>query len=315
MKRTWSTIGLVVVLVSLVFLGGCSKSASDEVPAEERQGFGKTYTFALNYPAGEYVMDMDVDMDQKMLIDGKKMNQTITMLMGMSMDVADHAPGEGFSTNMKFTRYKMGMVQQGRSLMDYDSDVPAKSSTEPLKTLFGGLLKLTIKMEFDKNGDILSATGMEKYLDLLAKDPAMSASLDAMKKQLSDKELARAAQASKAMLPPKPVTLDDTWPVVIDNGQGAMEGTARLVEVVSTPDGDLATIKMSGKVKGLSDMDGVDIVSSAIDFEGTIKLYVATGVMKTYVVDMDGSMSMRAQGTTVDMDMDGTVKMTMSLKK
>ena len=184
-----------------------------------------------------------------------------------------------------------------------------------MKTLFGGLLNLSIKLKFDKNSDILSATGMEEYLELLAEDPSMAGQVDAIKKQLSNEELARSMQTAKAVLPPKPVTLDDTWPVVIRDSKGVMEGTARLYEVVSTPEGDLATIKMTGKMKDFANMPGVEFDSGALDFESTMKVYVATGMAKIYELDMDGSIKMHSQGMAINMDMDCEIKMTMVPKK
>jgi hypothetical protein len=315
MKRTWNTIGLTALVASMIFLGGCGESAPDEVPAEERQGYGKTYTFALNYPAGEYVQETSMDMDQKMQVSGQKINQTITMFMGVSMDVAEHNAEGGFVMDMKFTRYKMEMVQQGNTLIDYDSAVPAKSSTEPLKTIFGELLKLDIKIDYDKDGNVQKATGTEEYLDVLAKDPALRGQLDSMKKMLSNETLARQTQSAKAVLPSNPVTLEDTWPVVINDGLRIIEGTARLYEVVSTPEGDLATIKMTGEMKEMTDMLNVEFEDCDVDYEAVMQVYVATGVAKTNDMKIGGALKMRTQGQTIEMDMTAKTKATMEKVK
>lgn len=315
MKRTWNTMGLAALVASMICLGGCGDSAPDEVPAEERQGYGKTYTFALNYPAGKYVQKTSMDMGQKMEVSGQKIDQTITMGIEASLDVAEHNAEGGYVMGMKFTRYKMAMIQQGNPLMDYDSGVPSKSSTEPLKSIFGGLLKLDIKIDYDKDGNVLKAIGAQEFLDMLAKDPVMRGQLDSMKKMLSDESLARSTQSARAILPPTPVTLDDTWPVVIDDGMGVLEGTARLYEVVSTPEGDLATIKMTGEMKEMGDVAGVVFEEFDVDFDATMKVYVATGVAKTNDMKIDGTMKMRTQGQTVDIDMTAKIKVTMEKVK
>ena len=307
MKRTWNTLAVVAVLGSMIVLAGCG--------GKPRQGAGKSYTFAMSHPAGKYVMDMDMDMKQKIKAGDQTIDQDIKMGMGMSMDVGEHAPAENYLVVMKFTYYQMKVSQDGRVGMEYDSTDPAKSSQEPLKTMFGDLLALEIKMEFDAKGDVVSASGTEAYFETLAKDPALAPQLPAMKKVLSNKELARGIQASKAMLPVKPVTLDDTWPVTIDNGQGAMKGTATLYEVVTTPQGELATIKLKGTVDKFPNQPGVTFESAKVTFEGTIRMYVATGMMVDYVVKLGGPMAMTAQGQSMNIDMDMDMKMTMTPAK
>ena len=316
MKRTWNAIGLAALVASMICLGGCGESAPEEVPAKDRQGYGKTYTFALNYPAGEYALKMNVDMDETLRVDGTEVLQTSTMITAwMSVTVPEHKPTEGFSMDMKYTRYKMEWVQQGNTLIDYDSDVPSKSSDGPTKAIGGALLNLAIKADRDKDGNVLSATGMEGYFELLTKDPVLRDQLDGMEELHSNEAIALSIQAEKEVLPTSPVTLDDTWPVAFNDGLRVLEGTARLYEVVSTPEGDLATIKMTGKAKKIADMPKVDFRKSSVDFECTIEVYVATGVAKTTETKVSGMLRMRHQREGSETDMTRKMKMTMEKVK
>ena len=301
MKRTWNTLGLIFVLGSMVVFGGCDKP---------RQGAGKTYTFALNYPAGAYALDVDIKMNQSADMAGKPMAQTITMGVEMSADVAEHAPADNYPVMVKFLRHRMAMNQNGETKVESDTSDPAKFPPEPAASAVREMLKMELKMELDPAGKLLKATGAEA----LTGPQAQAAGF-------TSEQLAKIAMVAKEILPTKPVTLDDTWDVSLAAaaaipltfGQKPMTLTARLCEVAATPEGELATIMLKG-TSGLVAQPGMK-TEGAVDVDATLNVYVATGVVKDYTMDIHVGNKSEAMGKKMEMKIDSTIKLTMTPKK
>ena len=181
MKRTWNTLGLIFVLGSMVVFGGCDKP---------RQGAGKTYTFALNYPAGAYALDVDIKMNQSADMAGRPMEQEMVMVVGLSADVAEHAPADNYPVTVKFLRHRMSAKQNGKMAADSDTADPAKALPEPTASVMREMLKMELKMELDPTGKLLKATGAEAIV-----------SPQAQAGGFTSEQLAKVALVAKEILP------------------------------------------------------------------------------------------------------------------
>ncbi len=299
MKRIGSILGVIAILAGTMCLAGCSKP---------RQGAGKTYTFKLNYPAGQYEVDFGGTVKQDIDSPDEGDSATATVVdTTIQMDVPRHRPAANYTISMKFVQNNMKQMQDGKVV--FDSDELGAEGEE----IFKDMPKLYMKL--DAEGTILR-TGMGKWPGATRLSPAHAAEFDLMVKQLrgSWEKTVRGIPSVKPLLPTEPVTLDDSWDVSMEKVQGVGTGTATLYEVVSTPEGDIATIKFSGAANEFPAPEGMEISGELIS-EGFVRVYVDTGVVEEYECTVSSELEITTQGKTAEVEIDSIIKMTMKKVK
>jgi hypothetical protein len=158
----------------------------------------------------------------------------------------------------------------------------------------------------DKDFKAVKASGVDAYLKSLSANPMTRPLVAEMKNSLSNEKLMMEVEASQALLPKKPTAVGESWAVKVDNGQGTVKGIATLKKVDSTPEGDLATIQIKGKLIAISPKPGVKVTKIDISVTGIAKIYVATGQLVHYTTQFDGTIGMNVKGTAVTSKMKGT---------
>ncbi len=302
MKWTW-----VITSVLVVAVGGWLV-----VGGKSRQGAGKTYTFSINYPAGDYRLAVTIVTEQTITPGDTIILQTVKLVFYMNLTIPPQSSGENYTAALRLIDCRQSHVKDGKMLLDYDSADPAKATAEPIGSILAKLPEQAFAVDFGPAGYTLDARGPEAYWDELAKNPEYAPSVVELRAQFGAKMIVAGPNISQVMIPLRPVVVGDSWVANPLGGEGALKGTATLLSVTNTPRGDLATIHLVGGLGGAAKVAGVTLEKSDFQVVAMLKVYVATGVLESCEVKNDSQMSVVTPDGPIPVEANSVITTTMT---
>lgn len=241
---------------------------------------------------GKYVMDMTIDMDQTIKAEQQPQKQKIAMLMVLSMDVGrPNAQGDS-SMSMAYRRFKQDVMQGGKTVLSYDTDLPAENQDKDLGRVLRPMVGATFTVTLAADGTVKSATGLDELWDRLAKenkdDAKMAQMLAGMKKQMGNDMIKQMAGRTAQGLPARPVAVGESWTTDLKMpipfaGESTMQMTSTLKAVEPGPP-PMAVVDYVGKIKAgqgkSTQMEGTELTIDKLemDMTGSQRIDPATGI-------------------------------------
>jgi len=312
-------LGLLIAAAA----AGCS---AERGKRKDSSGSEPRVRLQMRYSPGRYSMarTMDLSMQVETKLEDKEQRQEMKMQMTLELSLDVKAPDAAGVTvvTMGFDRIKQD-VDGGPITLSFDTNDRASLASHPVARFYGQLLGAKLVMRLDQDGKPLGVTGMDALWDrIAAADPTIATAAPQLKQQFSDKAIGGMISQEMALFPSQPVGVGGIWhaqpslPVPM-LGPTDCKYECELTKLEDTPKGKIATIDTYAVMTGKSGRPTVGPVGARIDaadleFTGTMKLDVATGLMQHYAVDVEGSLSVTAgpdtQQTTTTMKIDGTVE-------
>ena len=306
-KTTMVVAGLALLAVSVSVAG-----AAEKVTLKER------------YASGAYLMTTKMTMDQTVTAGGTEQPAMhMEQLMAMKLDISQPDAKGNKKMVITYERIKV-QAEAGGEGKTYDSDEPAEKQDPSMAQTLDILRKARIEVTIDRDDKFVTASGLDKLWDELAKDnELMGPALEQMKAQLGDKMIKDMLKQSQVMLPKEPVAEGAEWkndmeldmPVV---GKTTVSMECKLDSVKKSGGSSVATISWTGTISAkdsTTQVMGADATISKMDFKqvGMTRFDVEKGALVASDVSQTGTIDVsvaQPDGQTTPIKIDQKVKMT-----
>ena len=300
-----SRLIIAVALVSSLSWFGCNKEGKLNEPSTFKTPAGPV-ELKLKWTAGErIVQDMNMKQTMEMNLPGRPapMKQEMTMAQEYGLNVLKETPDGGHEVEMEFLRTRMSMAMGGKQMADFDS---AKKSPEnqagPGGDIFSKIVGSKIRYFLNATNGIDRLEGVDELMNKLAAS-GQTPEAGALKGMYNEGFFKQMMSQSR-YLPPKPVTLGDTWPVEVEYPMGSI-GTLVL---------DFTYTMKGWEMHGQRNC-------ARLDFDGTVKNKPGTDTAGPMSISsLDGTLSGTSWfdpelGMTIDTALNQDLTMTMNLPK
>lgn len=230
--------------------------SKEGTPAKAAGDQAQAVTLKIRWPLGNrYVYRMDLDQHSTNTIPQmpKPIQQDVAMAMTYALTVAAETPAGGRELEMEFLANEMEIKMGEQVMMSFDSkEAPKNESQNPFATPFRKMIGSKLRLQLDAEGKVDKLVGFEEWQNNLAGDGGGAAKM-ILSQQFGEDYFRQIADFSRG-LPPKPVTIGDTWPLKLD-----------------LPAGPMGKININATVmhKGFEDQDGHRC--AVLDSVGTLK--------------------------------------------
>ncbi len=273
--------------------------------AKEKQLLRLNLTKGTTY---EMTMDMTNKIDQEIMGNQVKMDQT--MVMVISLTVEDQFPSGNFLIRYGYDKMKISINAMGQT-MNFDTSNPDENS--PMFAPMKSLTDIKLKMEITPRGDVVSIEGLDQYTKAFANNPQLSSTLS-----MFSSEEAFKSNFSQTFnyFPEEEIGKGDSWDATFKmpammNMEMAMNFQATGVSkdyvdlaVKSTINSDSPIeangIKMDISIEGTQD--------------GTMQINAEDGMVNTSEITQLFSMLMKMKNPQTNEDMEIPMKMNSTVK-
>jgi hypothetical protein len=295
---------LVVSLALISLLNGCKDQGKAEfIKRPESSGVEPRVTLKLKLRPGQYNMSIIEDVTQNIQIQGKTHVEEHTRTSWFELYASEPKSSDLTTCKVSTKRIK----GKGNQFGSFDTDDP-RSLRNKAAQFMAWQLNYDFFLNFSPDGEFVSASGLDEMWDSLAKkEPSAASFVNQMKEVIGNEFAAEFLYGSAYMsLPDNPVGVGAIWhkkvPKTISMmGNATYDSENELIKLESTPDGQIAHIKHTGRItnngKGNSQIGSVSMVIKEVDMkiEGLIQMNIDKGLLVMEIMKNDGYMSMTAK--------------------
>ena len=207
----------IVVLVLALAVAGCNKAGKLNEKSKQSLPTGPVALKLKWTPNERVVQDMDMKMQTETAIPGQPapMKQDMAMGQKYALTVLKENPDGGHELEMEYLSARMGMEQNGKKVMDYDSEKKSETDAKnPVAGMFGKMVGSKLHFFLDASNNVDHIEGVDEMMSRMSSGRG-AAQLAPLKSMFSESSFRQMLSSSK-FLPPNPVAPGDTWPVQLE---------------------------------------------------------------------------------------------------
>lgn len=271
---------------------------------------GDPVTLSLNVAKGDK-FECKVKIDQKVetkAMGNMKINQLIEVTQTLTADNITSAGNVVFTNVMERFYMKQSMNMMGIPInTEFDTDHPEKSNGEAanMGQYFEKMKGLTYQMELDKQGKLISSTMDEAYEKL---------GLDTLSQQGGNNSGGNNADQYMSQLPSTPIKEGDSYSV--ESSFSSM-GDIKVKNTYTVKEIKAETVVMDMKTEFINGegqiSEGMSVKISG-DQSGVVEIDRKTGMTIKSEMKQKLKMTIKAAGTEMPMQTDGTIVFTCTKK-
>jgi hypothetical protein len=209
---------LSIVAAAAVLAGaGCNKAGKLNEKSALPTPTGPVMLKLKWTPNERVVQDFDMMIKTELNIPGlpAPVHQDMTMGQKFALTVLQENPDGGHEVEMEYLSTRMGMVQAGRTNMDYDSEKKSEADAHnPIASAFDKIIGSKIRFFLDASNNVDHMEGVDEMMSRMS--AGHNAAQVAPIKSMFNEGYLKQMMSSSRYLPPNPVAPGDTWPVQIE---------------------------------------------------------------------------------------------------
>lgn len=269
-------------------------------------------------------MQFETDMEMKIEVDGRTIPNHSTQTQYQNITVKPIASDGSQQINVEVKRIVMKQMINGQKI-EFDS-ADDKAQFSPFKIL-GIMVGLKVTISLDQDGKITKMEGLDEFLEQHAQNIPKQA-FEMLKRQFSDKSLAKMFDILRETMPQQPVAVGEQWKSesvseILVIGKVKTEQTNTLKEIQSVDGTELATIVSQSRIKSDSPQEmemaatKMTLKSTDVDSESTIQMEMKTGLVVSNITQINMKIETETinNNKTLQQTMTGKGKTTMTITR